>query len=185
MRTWAVVAVVACAAGCGQHVTYLSIHDPRLPPAAQKWIADAEDQVAVAEAWRDEALARLTSVTAWRSAVSSLEWPGGPVAALGALADSRAELARLEFERARKELELAIQKRRLVNAETAMRHDLAVYDLAPLRRETERIRKEALALDEAIEEQRRKLEEATTAWWKAFRDYVAGGGSSEVLWTHL
>ena len=91
----------------------------------------------------------------------------------------------MEFARAKKELELAIQKRKLVNAETAMRHDLAVYDLDPLRRETERIRKEALALDDAIEEQRRKVEEVTTAWWKAFREYVAGGGSSSVLWIRL
>ncbi|RMG20131.1 MAG: hypothetical protein D6729_03525 [Deltaproteobacteria bacterium] len=181
----ALLALLFLAAGCGQHVAYLSIHDPRLPPSAQKWVADAEDQVAVATAWLDEATATLAAVQAWRASVGSLEWPGGPLAELTQMADKRVELARLEHARAQAELRLSMERRKLVNAETAMRYDLGVYDLTPLRKETERLRTEARKLDDAIEEARRALEETTTAWWKAFRAYVAGGGKTEVLWIQL
>lgn len=174
---------------CGsQTVTALGLYDPRLPPDSRSWVADADDQIVVARAWAEEAEERMREIERWREEeVSQVAWPdsGQASAAEDAreeMADLRVELARLEYDRAKAQLGLAYAKWRQVHAETAMRHDIAVYDLKPILDASRAARGKVEELVEEIDTRRLELTKATTLWWNAYQAFVKSGGRGELLW---
>lgn len=189
MRLFAfVIALPLALAACGGQVVHpLGLHDPRLPTDARRWVADAEDAVAVARAWRETTQADLESVQQWNHRLVATAWPPGAESAaaareLSALAEARLRLARLEAELAEADLTLAEAKLVQVQAETAMRHDLAVYDLEPIHDDTKAARARVASIRQALEAQQRAMEAASASWWKAYAAYLAKGGKAEALW---
>lgn len=177
-------ALIACLAlsGCASTVEPIDLYDETIPVQARQIVADAQDAVAIAEAHRDSAARHLSELERWRDdKVSSERWPADAQGLLGALsnyADARVAMAALELERTEAEVALARANRELLTAKTAIRHDLAVYDLAPLR-ETADARQEAVeAIKDRIARQRERLAKRSDAWWKAYTAYVKDGGEA-------
>ncbi|MCB9548361.1 MAG: hypothetical protein H6706_21340 [Myxococcales bacterium] len=98
------------------------------------------------------------------------------------LALARLAHAQAEADVARAEVGLAAARLDETHAETAMRHDVAVYDLGPLAAEVEAWRGQASTAREARQQRRDALEAATQAFWQAWRRYTAAGGDPRVLW---
>jgi len=170
---------------CGG-VRPLSVGDPRLPADARRDVADAEDAVVAARARAADAEADWHAAAAFAErAADAGSRLGAAASALNQLATARLTLADAGLAVANAEQALAEARLTETYAETAMRHDLAVYELAPLNAEVESKRTEAAHLREAAQQQREALETTTQAWWTAWRQYTAGGGDSRPLWREL
>jgi len=176
----------------------LNLRDPRLPIEARRWLADAEDEVAIARAHLDDAQARLDAHRAYRENVMArLEdaWAkakDNPKAtgekaqqAFVTYADQRVKLFELELDLSKKALDLAIIRLTQARAETALRYDLAVYEMEPIIRKVELLRDEVAAIQRQVEEQRVNVETTADAVWKAFSDYVNKGGVTNAPWGTL
>ena len=165
--------------GCGTSVKPIDLHDPNVPLDARRFVADAQDAVSIARARRDEAADRLEFAENWQDEVTTPElWPKGSDAILQKLqtfTQARVDMSELEFEQAAAKLELAEAKYDLSTAQTAMRNDLAVYDLEPLKARTESIRGDIEELAGKIEDQRIKLDKLTLDWWKSYSKFADGG----------
>jgi hypothetical protein len=187
LGTW-VLALSSVLSACGPEVRPLDIHDPRLPAEARRWIADAEDEVGIARTALREARAEAREFRAWRRRLATGTAWSGPQAVTAAqmmqqLTDARVALADREVDRAQAALDLALARRIEANATTAMRHDLAVYELAPIEDRTEAAVSALRGADRAVLAQRQTVGDAETAWWAAYRGYVASGGDTRVLWS--
>jgi hypothetical protein len=177
-------ALYACG---GQSVEPLDPRDHSLPRETRRWVADAEDGVIVARARRDAAAEDLEEVIAWEERVldrADLGSAGGANMGdrLEGLMEARVELARLELEEREAAVDLAEAKYRLANAERAMLHDLAQYDLDPLRQATEDTRGVVREAREASRAQRQRVEAVTTEFWTSYSAYVAAGGDTRSFW---
>jgi uncharacterized protein (UPF0335 family) len=203
MRSLCTVLAVAILAGCAHSrprtddsgVERLSLSDERLPLEARRWLADAEDEVAIARAHAEESEADLDRMKGYRrSMIFRLEDSWGTsddkAAAEGEeatyafvkYADSRVDLVELELEAAEKIFKLAETRLTQARAETAVRYDLAVYDLEPIVREVERLKEEVAKITREIEEIRAEVDKAADVAWKAFHRYIKAGGVSNSLW---
>ncbi len=189
-----------CASSGGQSraargVQELSLRDPRLPIEARRWLADAEDEVAIARAHVDDTDTELNRLVVYRgSIIVRLEdtWSaskGGAAAegeeaswAFVKYADERVALAELELTASKKVLELASLRLTQSRAETAMRYDLAVYEMEPIVLEVEQLRDEVAAIQKEVEQQRAVVDKAADTLWRAFAKYVNKGGVSNSLW---
>ncbi len=165
--------------GCGG-IAPLSIHDPRLSRDARGEIADAEDAVVVSGARLADARERLRE--AERRAGEGPRLAGDAGARWAEVGAQRAGLARAEVGLGESEVALARARLTLTYAQTAMRHDLAVYELPPLEAEAERRRVEVQRARGRVHELRLQLEETTTGWWSAYRAFVGDGGDAARLW---
>ncbi len=165
--------------GCGG-VAPLGIHDPRLSREAQALIADAEDAVVVAVA--RVADARLHLREAQRGALQSPALSGDSAAAWTSMMLARSALAERRLELAGAEHALARARLTQTYAETAMRHDLRIYELGPIEAETAQRRAAILAARTRVQEGRVALDEATTRWWTAYGIFVKGGGAVWKPW---
>lgn len=184
------LAAASCATG---EVQRLDLRDPRLPAEARRWLADAEDEVAIAWARMDDLRAELARLEEYREQqLDQLdELARGPAKADGEktagaferYADARVELAELELETAEIALELARTRLTQARAETAVRYDVAVYDLQPIVREVELLRDEVADAERRLEEQRALVEQRASEAWKAYAQYVSKGGVSNTLWS--
>jgi len=176
--------VALAAAGCGGGVQALDPKDTALPEETRQWIADAEDGVIAAQARVDSAREALREVESWADTARSVEWESdAPKRALDKLAEARVELARRDVAYAESVHELAIRKYELANAERAVLHDLATYELEPIRAATDQARDDAGKRREEYNKQRDTVQEATDAWWQAYASYVEGGGQTISWWT--
>ncbi len=166
---------------CGG-VRPVDIHDPRLPRADRLFLADAEDAVVVARAAVADAEDRLEDVQRWRARIADAGSLGAADGALQAMAAARVRLARLELDAAEAHRDLSAARLTRAYARTAMRRDLAVYELAPIDQAAEAAAARASAARDAVDQQRIALQEATTAFWQAFRQLAASGGDTRPLW---
>ncbi len=198
LATLVVAATVGGATGCGVHkrVAPLSLHDPRLPIEARKWLADAEDEVAIARARVDEAEVELARLKAYRrdmvarvAAMQQRSRAGGSAVAADDLKarfnlhlNERIELADRELDAARKALSLSRARLTLARAETAIRHDVAVYEIEPLALEVESLRQQVAAAERRVEEQRQAVDETAAQVWSTYARYVDSGGETNALW---
>ncbi|MCB9729675.1 MAG: hypothetical protein H6746_14500 [Deltaproteobacteria bacterium] len=178
----------ALLAGCGGGVTMLRTDDPRLPVEARRWVADAEDGVLVARAMRDRSAGRLEA-TIERShelgeEADELAQAGAGDAAehLRQVAEARVALARDELRLAETEVAMAEARRAQINAQTAVRHDLAVYELEPLERATEAALAETRRQRAHLDQQRADLAQLTSAWWESYARFTAQSGQRNLLW---
>ncbi|MDF1562005.1 MAG: hypothetical protein P1V51_03130 [Deltaproteobacteria bacterium] len=183
----ALLGALSLSAACGgKQVKALSIFDERLPPDSRRWVADADDQIIVARAWRDEMRAHHADTRRWKNEVVAwMEWPQKSAAArkaIDTLADQRLTIAELERDKAETQFDLALAKWELVMAETAMRHDIAIYELAPLEERVKGYRAEIESIAKELETEKLTLEKVEAEWWRAFAEFVKLGGRGEVLW---
>ncbi len=177
---WLVLLVMG---GCGGiDVQPLDIHDPRLPRSDRLFLADAEDAVVVARANVAEADAVRAEVERWRARRAEAGSLGAADGPLDEMASARARLAGLEHEAAQADADLARARLALAYAQTAVRRDLAVYDLPPVEAATEAAAARAAQSHEAADSARVVLEEATGRFWTAYRGMAAGGGDTRPLW---
>ncbi len=176
-------------------VQRLNLRDPRLPVEAKRWLADAEDEVAIARARVDDAETELTRMKAYRiSVIERLEdtWPVAKGAATAAgesaswafvrCSEQKVELAELELALSKKALDLAISRLTQARAETAIRYDLAIYKIETIVAEVEQQRQEVASIQAKVEEQKISVEKATDEVWKAYLKYVSKGGITNALW---
>jgi len=174
--------------GCGASVDALDPRDLTLPQETRRFVADAEDGMIVARSRRDAAVLELNEVEAWRDRLlDDVEWSSaGGVdmgEALETLMASRVLLARRGLLHVEAVVELAEAKYDLANAEQAVLHDLATYDLDPLRARVAELREEVKNARDAALSQRQQVEERTTAFWEAYSRYVQAGGETRSYWT--
>jgi hypothetical protein len=180
--------------GCATaEVQRLDLRDPRLPAEARRWLADAEDEVAIAWARMDDARADLRRLEEYRDEqLDRLEELGsGPAKAEGDratrafedYADARVDLAEVELESAEIVLDLARTRLTQARAETAVRYDVAVYDLQPIVSEVELLRDEVADSERRLEERRAEVEKKAADAWKAYSQFVSKGGVSNALWS--
>ena len=193
--SWLVLMIIFTSACASMGVQKLSLTDPRLPLEARRWLADAEDEVAIArsqvvdardtvrrlEENRESIIVRLEDT--WFAGKGGAKAEGAAASrAFVDYADERITLARLELEAAQKRLELAGTRLTQARAETAIRYDLAVYEIESIMREVEQLKNEVAARERSVEEQRANTDRAADAVWKAYRKYVSRGGVTNALW---
>jgi hypothetical protein len=182
--------------GCGSiNVQQLDLRDPRLPGEARRWLADAEDEVVIARAGVDNSQTDLAEIEAYRrNTIVRLEegWATGKGAgaaegeeAWGAFAkfvDQRVRLAELALKATISSLELAKMRLTQARAETAMRYDLAVYEISPIVYEMERLRDRVASSEKELEAQRVTVEKTADEVWRAFAVFAQKGGLTNALW---
>ncbi len=174
-----IAACLAVFASCGPRVKPISLHDQTVPVDSRRFVADTEDALSIARASRDEAERRLEEVREWRrEVVRGVDWPraaDGAIEKLRVLADERVELAELELEEADLAVDLAEAKWELTTAETAVRHDIARYDLEKFRARTEEARARKAAMTDEILAKRDAIDERTSEWWAAYSSWAKKG----------
>ncbi len=169
-------------AGCGGGVAPLSVQDPRLPAAARRRVADAEDAVVVARARVAEARAQAGQLRHWRRQVAAEVQLGAATAPLLALADGRLAHAAAQVSLAEAEVAHAQARRSLTYAETAVRHDLRLYALAPLQATVAERLQALQAGRRAVQDARAAAQAQAGAFWQAYHAYVRGGGDTRSFW---
>lgn len=171
---------------CATEVEPISLRDPAVSLESRKLLADLQDAISIARLKRDGARRNLASTLQWQQdMIEQRAWPSQASAAvekLRAVATGRIALAELELELRQAELELAQSKYVLATAQTAMRHDLAVYELEPIRRDTETIRSRVGQLQGQQERKIQELDKLDQAWWSAYNAYINKGGNSRVFY---
>ena len=174
------------ATGCATTITPIDLHDPVVPVASRRLIADGQDAVSIARARRDDARRRLDQVDAWQWDIANTDtWPAdaNAKAALRKFASARLALARLEFDYATANLDLPEAKYTLATAQTAIRHDLATYELDPLRDAAEAARTRVGTLKGELQAKLRELDTVTAAWWQAYGAFAKAGGETREFYT--
>ena len=179
-------------AACGG-VKHLSLSDARLPIEARRWLADAEDEVAITTARVVDAKKNLRKIEHYQdSVVDKLKkaWSGGKSGSDGIKAweafnnytEARVKLAEQILENANMARQLAEMRLTQARAETAMRYDIAVYEIEPIVQEVQELRKAVAAQTKAVEAQRVNVEKSAGVAWKAFYQYARKGGVTNALW---
>lgn len=173
--------VVVTALGCGQTVKSIDLSDENVPLDARRFVADAQDAVSIARARKDDAMRDLEFARAWRNDLLNAQmWPKGSKPTLDKLQEftaARVRMFELQYEIADRRLDLAEAKYTLSTAETAMRNDLAVYDLEPLRADTEVIRDDLERLAGQLEDQRITLDTVSQQWWRTYKEFMGSNKS--------
>ncbi len=177
---WVLLGVLGCG---GQTVEPLDPRDVTMPPETRQWIANAEDGVIAARARLETARRNLGEVQAWRDRIDNeVSLRGNAQSTLDAVMEARVEVASAEVDEAEAGLELSEAKYELANAERAMLHDLAQYDLEPIRERAVSAERQLLETRRDLRRKREALDRATTTWWTSFGSYVASGGSTATYW---
>jgi hypothetical protein len=186
-RAALVIAVALLAAGCGPRVARISLHDPRLPLDARRWLADAEDEVAIAGVSLEDAQHVLDEAHQFRDYANALRWPGTAGTArqrLEVMVRDRIDLGNAEVDAATARMNVANAQLIRARAETAVRHDIAAYDLQPITDAADAARQRLDGAVHEVEQRRIALDEATTQFWEAYGAFLRGGGANaNVLWT--
>ena len=196
---WIVLLVLVAVGVTGCRTTKvqrLDLRDSRLPVEARRWLADAEDEVAIARARLDDAEAGLDELEDYRDDLydrcreieqgshveAQVTWAEYLTDAFDDYAFERVLLKKLELEAAQKALDLARARLTLARAETAVRYDVAVYDLEPIALEVEALREDVAYAEREVEEQRAHVERTATEVWKAYTQFVGKKGDTHALW---
>lgn len=172
--------VVLAGIGCGPRVQPIDLHDETIPIDARKLVADAEDSIEIARADLEDARRELEQTVEWKRDLLDRDWPSGASAAiqkLETMATARVRLEELEVERADEHIDVAEAKYDLITAKTAIRHDLAIYELEPLREKLRREEQDVEALSGEITAQREKVAQKVDAWWAAYKSYAKEGST--------
>ena len=96
--------------------------------------------------------------------------------------EERVELKEMELEGAGIALKLAQDRLTQVRAETAMRYDLAVYEMESIISDVETRKKEVAKIQFDIEEQRATVEKAADTLWVTYGHYVGKGKTTDAFW---
>lgn len=170
----------------GQVIEPLNPQDTTLPIETRRWIAAAEDGIIVARARRDAMREKLERIQIKQEYLEDeVDW-GSNNSRLNQimeeLMDNQVGLAQSRLAYAEVELRLAESKYLLANAERAILHDLARYELEPLKRQLEDIRKELNRSRSEMRQQRNILEKKTTQFWQEYSRNVNNGHDTRPFW---
>ncbi len=181
----ALIMLCLASPGCARKsVKPISIKNPVLSEDSRRLLADNEDAVSIRRAARDDARRALKKSKARSENLLERSWPANasaPLAKLKALEAARLELAELQLDHAQAQLDLAFAKYDHTTAQTAMRHDLAVYELEPLKKAQEKAKEDSDELFRKVDAKRREIDKLEAAWWSAYASFVKGGGESTVF----
>ncbi|MEM1413598.1 MAG: hypothetical protein AAGH15_01795 [Myxococcota bacterium] len=178
-KALACVTLVACG---GQSVELLDPRDASLPIETRQWLAATEDGVVAARARRDGAAAELAQLKVWGERTEDEVSEPGLEDAVEVLVEARLELAEAELELAERDVAFAEAKMRLAHAERAVHHDLAVYDLEPLRARVEGLREDVSEARGEVVGLRSGLRDATSDFWATYRNHAEDGGDTRQFW---
>ena len=187
------------AVGCGSvNVKTISLRDNRLPIEARRWLADSEDEVAIATARVDDKSFRLYRLERYQDRMLKRvanDWNKGKagaaesgkkaIASWKKLLGARLEFAKLEVTGAIRGLTLARLRLDQARAETAIRYDLAVYEIEKISRAVEAAREDVATTQHEIEKRRELVEKAQDEMWVNYRSFVMAGGVSAPLWRDI
>ncbi len=167
--------------GCSNKVDSLSIQDNRLPLDSRRYLADAEDAVAIAKTFRDTAWGDLIQAQNLATRLDAeLRWDGcgDGKTEFDVVQENHLQLMQLRYQMALAALAHSNQNLVLITAETAMRQDLAVYKLEPIRAKSKQIKDTLDQIRQKVDEQFRKLEELRTKWWGVYSKCAVKGDKS-------
>jgi hypothetical protein len=165
--------------GCQKKIQEISLSDKRLPAEARQKIADAQDAQIVARVRLDQALAQLQQ--AQEKQLRSLKLNlGSANASFQQLCSAKVNLADLQVKLSQAELTLTQKRLQLVYAQTAMRYDLAVYEIAGLEQEVEQLKTKFLSLRSQVQSSKTEWERTLNAWWTA---YGQMGNQNQAYWS--
>ncbi|MEO1267982.1 MAG: hypothetical protein AAFX99_07785 [Myxococcota bacterium] len=190
LRRLAVATAVALTllTACGG-VSRIDIQDPIVPIESRRLIADAEDAVSIARARYNDALRLRKEMSEWsnrvRTADTSSWLTTDATTLLNQVADARLDLADLQVAHARARLRLAEAKFDLVTAETAIRHDLAVYELEPLRERSNSALERVRSLSGEVSGRRVEVNQLLGQWWQSYASAVRGQGKGAAFFNDL
>ena len=140
----------------------------------------------MARAQRNAMARQLAELEQWRERMFDVQWSGGKAAAVAsgmkALANARTEVAEAKLVRAEEFVKFSVAKYRLANAERAMLHDLAVYDLKALREAAADAKKAMGKAGDETERRHAELDTATEKFWAAYAAHTAAGGQTISFW---
>ncbi len=170
--------------GCGQTIRSISAADNRLPNEAKERIADAEDAVLIARS-RLQDTERAREIADQKSLKFSQQPPnlGSATAIARQLISARLHLASLEQSYAEVNHQLSLNRLKLVYAQTAMRYDIAVYDLIPLDQSVDGARQALLQLRRERKQARSKMKTLVDQWWKAYKGLAQSTGT-QAFWVY-
>lgn len=183
--------MLAVFSGCATTgVQRLDLRDSRLPVEARRWLADAEDEVAIAKARLEEAGAEFDKLERYHKdltvrlqAIQAVPVEGAATAdTFLAFTEQRIALKKHQRQSASDNLDLARARLTLARAETAVRYDLAVYELEPLVQDVAQRRSLVAAAEQQVELQRALVEQAADEFWERYRQYVSKGGVTHSIW---
>jgi hypothetical protein len=175
--------------GCmGLSVDRLSLSDPRLPVDARRWVADAEDAVVVSRARRDESVRGVKAINRWQQTLMAAPTFNGPKGGAAKMKRDRMSLARVdaaqaELALAQAALNLSKARLQLIYAETAMRQDIAVYNMPPLQAAVDQALQAVVARRDAHRRAREAELKASDAWWTAWQGMVKSKSDTRPFWT--
>ncbi len=178
------IAFLSCLTACTQQVRSLSAADQRLPNEAKQNIADAEDAVLIAQSRVQDAQNQLEQIQAKHIKFQQSPPKLGPALQVaGQLYSAQVSFAQLELEYATTNLALSRARLSLVYAQTSMRYDIAVYDLAPLNLAVKATQKRLLKLRKDKKLAQSKMKEITEQWWTAYQALAKSSGT-QGFWVH-
>lgn len=169
--------VLTTSACAGQSVTPIDIHDPVISVESRRFVADAQDAVSIARSGVDYANQELSAARQQRDRLTGGNaWEGvsqNVVDSFNTLLEARIQLAELRRDVAEARVELAQEKLREVYAETALRHDLEAYEMAPIREDVDERLKEVREANNRVGEQLLVVDRSSRNWWKSYRGLLS------------
>lgn len=176
----------ACA---GQSVKPIDIHDPAISVESRRFVADAQDAVSIARSGLDYAQQELDAARQQRTRLLAGDaWQGvSPqiIDSFDTLLKARIRLAELRRDVAETRVDLARQKLREVYAETALRHDLQAYQMAPIRQQVDAQLEALRDRNAQVAQQLLVVDQASRAWWKSYRGLLSQTKSPNMFFTNF
>ena len=149
---------------------------------ARARLDDAESGLDDLEDYRESLYDRCRDIEMGSHVEAQVTWAEYLTDAFDDYAYERVQLRKLELTAARKALQLARARLTLARAETAVRYDVAVYDLEPIAQEVEALRDDVALAERDVEEQRTNVERTASEVWKAYTQFVGKKGDTHALW---
>ncbi|AWV89290.1 hypothetical protein DN745_08045 [Bradymonas sediminis] len=183
------VGVLGTSACAGQSVTPIDIHDPVISVESRRFVADAQDAVSIARSGYDYAdqelraarqqRARLMAGDAWDAVSAEV------TDSFDTLLKARIRLAELRRDAAEARVDLAQEKLREVYAETALRHDIEAYEMAPIRKTVDAALEDLSEANARVAEQLLVVDRSSRAWWKSYRGLLSQNKHPNMFFTNF
>lgn len=183
---------VACATSKVPTVDQLSLRDPRLSLDARRWLADAEDEVVIAQAGVDIATERLNRIKEYQKKLTQekvflADSKGTADAAkmenvLRTYIQAQLKLETVRVEISKKAQLLTQARLTQVRAETAIRYDLAIYDMTPIVDEVDSLKSTLAGSQTLLEKHRATVEKHAAELWRTYSAFVKKGGITRNFW---
>ncbi len=185
-----IILSAACSTQKIPDVARLSLRDPRLSMEARRWLADAEDEVVIAQAGVDMAASKLARIEEYRKTLNREDvfLPGKNAdvkkmeGSLAAYMDAQLALEEAQLLAAEKAMALARARLTQVRAETAIRYDLAMYPMEPVVKQVEELKIEVGKANSVLEDLHVNVEKHAAQLWRDYATFIRAGGVTRNFW---